>query len=59
MRGLQENGLAAQKTDQPFLIRVAPMPHRIAQQEYSIKISTNFDGKVFSTPEVKLTVQEN
>jgi uncharacterized MAPEG superfamily protein len=49
----------AQKTEQPFMVKVGKLPVGIASQEFSIKVDVYTDGEIISSHKVKFTVEED
>lgn len=48
----------AQKTEQPFIVKVTGLPIGIASQEFSITVEVYVDARLTTTQKVRFTVEE-
>jgi len=49
----------AQKTEQPFIVKVSTLPQGIANQKFSLKVEVYTNGNLITTKEVKFDVEED
>lgn len=49
----------AEKTEQPFIVKVSALPTGIASQEFSIRIEAYADGRLITTQKVVFKVEQS